>query len=117
MLNFVPKIMVICLLITIVIEFIGAYLLRIKDKCDLVIVVLVNILTNPILVVTTNLLYVYFGKSYYYVSLIILELLVLYIEGYIYKKLLINKNINPYLLSLILNMNSYFLGNIINYFI
>ena len=47
----------------------------------------------------------------------IFEISATIIEGIIYSKCLTNKKINGYLLSVILNLSSYFIGLIINYII
>lgn len=113
-LNNLPFIMLKCLILTIVIEFIVASILKVKDKKDLLNVVLVNCLTNPIVVsfpVYFNIKYGIFERR---VCLIILEILTLIVEGIIYKKYLKFKKINPYILSLILNSSSYIIGEFIN---
>lgn len=105
-----PKYMIICLTLTIIIEVLIACILKIKKK-DLIIVVLVNILTNPLLVsITTTINFLYKSKI---IITIILEVLAVFIEGYIYKNNLDYKNINPYCLSLVLNFISYIVGVII----
>ena len=48
------------------------------------------------------------------IALIILEVLVVFVEGFIYQKYLKKRNINGYLLSLLLNISSYGLGLLIN---
>ena len=107
-----PKYMIICLILTLVIEIFMAFILRIKGK-DLIIVGLVNLLTNPLLVsITTSIDFLY-GSKIKLIVIIILEIIVLLIEGYIYKKNLTSKKINPYLLSLLLNLASYGAGLII----
>lgn len=113
MLNDLPFLMLKCLLITITIEIIVAIILKIR-KGDLLIVLLVNTLTNPLLVSLNVMIGILYGKIYYYVTLIILEILVLFIEGYIYKKVIDYRRINPYKISFILNMGSYFIGELIN---
>lgn len=109
-----PYVMVKCLVFTIIIEVSIAFLLGYRKK-DLLNVLLVNILTNPIVSSVPVYFNVKFGLKYRNISLFVLELLVLVIEGFIYKKYLNRKKINPYLLSLILNGASYFIGVIINY--
>ena len=105
--------MLICLIITIVVELLVALLLKVKNKKDLVNVLLVNILTNPLLVSIDNAISVKFGIKIAYIVLVVLEILVVIVEGYIYKKYLNYKKINPYILSLILNICSYLSGLII----
>ena len=48
---------------------------------------------------------------------IIFELIAFFIEGFIYNKVLKYKKINGYILSLILNISSYSIGHIVNYFV
>lgn len=114
MLNLLPKYMLQCLLITIIAECTLASTFKFKLK-DLIVILLVNVLTNPLLVSITFSIGIFFGNIYRGVTTIILEILVLIIEGFIYKKVLIDKRINPYLLSLILNLTSYLTGGLINY--
>ena len=106
--------MFICLLLTIIIELLVAYILKVNNKMDLLNILLVNILTNPIVVSTTNLISINYGSTIGYIYLYTLELIVVFIEGFIYKKYLNYKKINPYILSLILNVSSYLGGLIIN---
>ena len=113
LINELPKVMAISLACTVIIEVTIAFILKYRKK-DLVNVLLVNILTNPLL----NSLLV--GINYFYglkarnISLVILEILVVLVEGFIYQKYLERRKINGYLLSLILNIASYGIGQIIN---
>ncbi len=107
-----PKIMVWCLSLTLVLELFGAVVLGLRKR-DLVTVILVNVVTNPLLVSVTTLIYVLHGRAAFYVSLIILEAAVFVSEGLLYKYALKPK-INPFLLSLILNVFSALIGNVIN---
>ena len=108
----IPKIMIICLLLTITVEIVFALILRVRKKKDLVNIILVNIITNPIVVIMPVFMDYQFGRLYYYISLVILEVLAFLVEGFIYKKYLEYKRINPFLLSLILNVLSYTIGEI-----
>lgn len=104
----------ISLICTIIIESILALMLGLREKKDLLNVILANIVTNPIVVsvsFTSNLLYGTEGKI---ISTIILEILALLCEGFIYYKVLKYKKINGFLLSLILNVTSYTLGIFLN---
>ena len=102
-----------CLILTILIEGLIAFILGYRKK-DLLNVILVNIVTNPIVVTIPVYFNVKYGVFERNISLIILELLTLFIEGFIYFKCLKRKKINPFLLSLILNFSSYFIGIFIN---
>lgn len=111
--NELPLIMLICLSSTIMIELIMSLLLGIRNKKDILNVILVNIMTNPLVV--SILMYITYNRLFNTtISIIILEILVILTEGFTYKKVLIFDKINPYVLSLILNISSYFIGRVLN---
>ena len=113
--NDLPIIMARCLILTIIIEVIGGIILGIRNKKEILNVILVNVVTNPIVVSFPILIYLLFGYNYEMLSLYILEIVTLFVEGFIYKKVLIYKKTNPFLISLILNLSSYLIGELINY--
>ncbi len=108
-----PKVMLISLVSTIIIEVTVAFILHYRKK-DLVNVILVNILTNPLLNSLVVAINYYYGLKARNISLYILEVLVVLVEGFIYWKYLDRKKINGFILSLILNIASYGLGLLIN---
>ena len=111
--NELPLIMLICLSFTIMIELIMSLLLGIRNKKDILNVILVNIMTNPLVV--SILMYITYNRLFNTtISIIILETLVILTEGFAYKKVLTFDKINPYVLSLILNISSYFIGGLLN---
>ena len=111
--NELPLIMLICLSSTSVIELIMSLLLGIRNKKDILNVILVNIMTNPLVV--SILMYITYNRLFNTtISIIILEILVILTEGFTYKKVLTFDKINPYVLSLILNISSYFIGGLLN---
>lgn len=111
--NELPLIMLICLSSTIVIELIMSLLLGIRNKKDILNVILVNVMTNPLVV--SILMYITYNRLFNTtISIIILEILVVLTEGFAYKKVLTFNKINPYILSLILNISSYFIGKLLN---
>lgn len=111
--NELPLIMLICLSSTIVIELIMSLLLGMRNKKDILNVILVNIMTNPLVV--SILMYITYNRLFNTtISIIILETLVILTEGFAYKKVLTFDKINPYVLSLILNISSYFIGGLLN---
>lgn len=114
MIYFLPKVMFNCLIITIILEVFTALIFKVRSTKDLLNIVLINIVTNPVLVVITYYVNIYYSMKVYYIVLIILELCVVFIEGFVYKKYLKFKNINPFVLAFILNCSSYFIGRIIN---
>ena len=111
--NELPLIMLICLSSTIVIELIMSLLLGMRNKKDILNVILVNIMANPLVV--SILMYITYNRLFNTtISIIILEILVILTEGFTYKKVLTFDKINPYVLSLILNISSYFIGELLN---
>lgn len=110
----IPIMMVRCLIITIFMEILVALLLGIRNNKDILNIILVNILTNP-LVVTIPIYFEYkYGLVAKNISLSLLELFALLSEGLIYQKFLKYKKINGYIVSLLLNISSYLVGVIIN---
>ena len=110
-----PLVMVRCLLLTILIEGIIAIIIGIRNKKDILNVILVNIVTNPIVVSLPFVFLITYGYKYYRISFYILEIVTLIVEGLIYYKVLNYKKINPFIISLILNGSSYLIGEIINH--
>ena len=108
-----PKVMLISLTCTLVIETTLAFILKYRGK-DLLNVMLVNILTNPLLNSIIVAINYYYGLTARNITLYILEVLVVIIEGFIYHKNLERRRINGFILSLILNIASYGLGLLIN---
>lgn len=106
-------IMLICLSSTIVIEISMSLLLGIRNKKDILNVILVNVMTNPLIV--SIIMYITYNRIFNLtISIIILEILITLVEGFTYKKVLKFDKINPYVLSLILNISSYFIGELLN---
>lgn len=107
------NIMLVCLFGTIAIELLIGFILRIKDKKDYANIILVNIITNPLLVSISTLLLYRYGLTIRNISVIIMEIMVVIVEGFIYKKYLKYDKLNPFFVSLILNASSYFIGGVI----
>ena len=108
-----PKVMLISLTLTLLFEVGVAFILKYRGK-DILNVILVNILTNPLLnsvIVTINY---YCGLKTRNICLFVLEIVVVIVEGYIYQKYLRRRKINGFLLSFVLNLVSYGLGILAN---
>ena len=112
-LSSMPYVMAKCLILTIIFEVLIALLIGVRNKKDILNVILVNTLTNPLVSTIPIYIYIKFGYNAEIISLALLEGFAFFIEGYIYSKVLKNK-INPYVLSLILNILSYTIGAFIN---
>jgi len=106
--------MIKCLLCTIIIEVTIAIMLKVKEKKDILNIVLVNCITNPLVVTIPILIYIKYSYKIKCITLIVLEILTVITEGLIYYKALKYKKINPLILSLILNLSSYIIGELIN---
>ncbi len=105
--------MLLCLVSTIIIELIISLILGVRNKKDIVNIILVNALTNPLVVSITNLANLFIGYNESYIVLYILEVLAIICEGFIYHKYLKFKKINAYVLSIIFNVSSYLIGLLI----
>ena len=114
MTNLYIKIILVCLVSTIIVELLVALFFKVRNKKDLLNIVLVNIMTNPLLVTLTVYINIIYGLKYRNVLIYPLEILVVLSEGLIYKKYLKYRKINPFILSFILNTCSYLMGLIIN---
>ena len=113
----IPLMMLITLIVTIIIEIIVAVILKVKNKKDYINIILVNIITNPIVAIVPFYINIHYGVTYRNISLVLMEIWAVVLEGYLYKKYLQYGRINGYILSFILNVSSYLIGTIINYII
>ncbi len=102
------KTFVICFVLTEIIELLLAYLLKVRQKDDLMYIFWVNVATNPPAVFVSNLLF-YIGMNEILVYLIV-EGCVILIEAILFKKYFDKPK--GYLLALLLNVTST-LGGII----
>lgn len=109
-----PIFMIRCLIITIFVELFVGYTIGIRDKKDLLNILLVNIFTNPLVTSLTTFFNLYYGYTGRIAAIIILELFAIVFEGFVYFKYFDYRKINGFLISLILNFSSYIVGEIIN---
>ena len=101
--------LVICLLLTMVLEEAMALLVGVRKGFDLAVILFTNTLTNPVVVFTGILLSTYTAvpRALY---ITVLEITVYVVEALIYKKLLYCRKPSPFILSLILKATSFFIG-------
>ena len=97
--------------ITIIIETLLAYILKIREKENLLNIIIINFITNVALNIFIIISSILFNKLI--INIILLEILIIVVEGIFYKKKLSYKKINPFLISLILNTVSYLFSIII----
>lgn len=100
---------VICLLLTLFLEELTAFIAGVRKKFDLAVILFTNTLTNPPVVLLGLLLSSFTGIPRP-VYVIILETAVLAVEALIYRKLLYTRRPNCFLLSLMLNGVSFIIG-------
>lgn len=100
---------------TIICELLLALLLGVNSGNDFLNIVLVNIMTNPFLVIFTLMIKARYGSIFYFLSLLIMEVLTVFVEGYVYDHYLSYKKIRAYNLSLILNLFSFIVGLFFSY--
>lgn len=101
--------------LTLIIEYIIIKLLFIRKKVFIP-VLLVNMITNPLVVYIYNIMSLY-SFAYKDVILVFLELLVVIVEGYVYKYLLEIKWKRALIISFIANVVAYIVGLLISLFI
>lgn len=105
------------LALTQVIELTVAFLLKIRNKYDIVYIALINCVTNPLINTIYAGIIIYFkvpeDSFIKYLTVFILELAVWFSEGLFFKKMLEYKKISGFILSLILNATSFLLGLLI----
>jgi len=103
---------VLCLIITIVVE--GILILLWYARWDYAYYsILCNIITNPMLNLLLYLLIWGLGSKFYIPALVMLEIIVVFVEAYIYKILCNFTKKEAFKLSLVLNISSYLIGLII----
>lgn len=104
---------ILCLIATITIEFFWSLVFGIRSK-NLGIVVLAQIITNPLVVLISNFVLYLNDMSSYFIAMFILEICAFIAEGFIYRAFFVkdlNRNkMNPFLLSFLLNLFSVVAG-------
>lgn len=105
-------------------QFLPALLLTIFIECSIIYllyhelkfcyyVMLINLLTNPLLNFILIFYYYYFNANFYYLLLAILEIIIIFIEGVLIKKLCRFSIRKALLISLLINACSFFAGVIV----
>ena len=98
------------LIFTIFIELIGAILFGYREKWFLVVLVLINIMTNPLLNYVISILYNFYFN---YTILFFLEIIVIFIEWMILIYVFSEDKKKLFILSLSMNLTSYLFGILI----
>lgn len=108
------KSLIISLSLTLIIELTISLILGIRKKDDIIIVICANTLTNPIVVFIANCLTLLNNAWVYYIVVLIMEVIVVFVEGFVFKKALSYKDKSPLLISFANNATSFLLGILIS---
>lgn len=109
----VLKSLVLSLGMTLLTEISGALVLGIRRGKDLLLVFLVNVLTNLPLVLILDLVYLFDREYLTWYLVALLEIAAVITEGILYQNYLSFRKWHPALVSLVLNAISYFGGLIL----
>ena len=102
---------IISLIFTIFIELTVSIFCGIRNKNDIIYIILINIITNP----STEFINILIkDSSFHYLIIIIIEIIVVIVEYLFYKKVLKENNINLLYLAIINNLSSYIIGLMFN---
>ena len=105
-----------CLIITLLIEIIIGMIIM-KDKKYIPMIILVNILTNPLLSSILFYININYGVDLRHIVWIVLEVVVVIVEGVVYMRAFENMKVNPFVLSFILNLSSIILGDLLDTYV
>ena len=105
---------IISLLLTLIIEVTITVLS--KEKENIKEIIIINCITNPIVVCVTNFFYYRYSNELITKSVLyFLEITVIFVEGFLFNRYTKKMKHNPYKFSLLLNGASFFIGEVINY--
>lgn len=102
------------LAMTLVLELVFAPVLGLRKPKDFLLVLLVNVLTNPLVGLTLDLYWLHTGAMPPWYLILVLEAAAVLSEALLYRKRLEYTALPPLVLSLILNGISYFGGWILS---
>ena len=108
-----PLIMIRALALTILIECAAGWMLGVRDRRGQGVIVLANLMTNPLVVSLGAAVQLFAGREYLAPVTIAMEIIAVIAEGFVYSRHLTSKT-DPYILSLACNLSSYLIGAVIN---
>ncbi len=105
------KSLVISLFLTLIIEMITSTWVGIKEGYDMTVVILANIITNPVVVFVSNCILHFVNNDVtYYIVIGIMEILAVIVEYLVFKRYLKYCKKSPMFISLFNNIISFFIG-------
>lgn len=96
------------LIITLLTECSIAFIAGVRGKRQFTVIIMMNVFTNPLINIALRFLNL--SGALYYLAVFILELAVVFFEGFLLKKTCVTLPMKPYLLSFILNLSSFTAG-------
>ena len=106
---------IVSVVLTVIIEVALSILFGLRDEKNIETVIWINCITNPVIVGITNIIYIISQNLIVRnIVLAILEIVVIFVEGFWLKKFLKDIKIKPYIYSLYLNAFSFSIGLIIS---
>ena len=106
--------LIISLMLTLIIELSISFIIGIRKEDDVITVIAVNVLTNPIVVFIANIIHGFNNDILYWVIVIIMEITVVFVEGKIFEKTLSFNKLSGLKISFINNFISFMLGILIS---
>lgn len=108
----IVHILIVNLIIVFITELTPGFFLGARKTVKIITVALVNIITNPLAVVFSLWLTISFYQ-FRTIGILLAEIIIVFAEGFMYKKFDTFSTKNPYSISLLLNITSYSAGEII----
>lgn len=108
----IVHILLINLLIVFISEVSLGIILGSRHPRDIITVILINIITNPAVVLSSMCLRLFLTK-WQYIGLFALEIMVFLVEGFAFLKFKTFGEKNPYVVSFVLNLTSFIVGGLI----
>lgn len=106
--------LVVSLVLTLIIELSVSLIVGVRKRNDIITIIAVNFLTNPLVVFLASITKIYGSDLLYCIVVAILEVIVFIVEGIILKKILLFNKISGLKLSLINNLTSFLIGLVIS---
>lgn len=105
--------LIVSLISTIIIELVVSIIIGVRKRNDIITIIMVNTLTNPIVVFIANIVHTLKNVLLYWIIVIVIEIIVIFIEGKIYNKILRFEKLSGLKISFINNVVSFGTGLII----
>lgn len=96
------------LIMTLLTECSIGFVAGVRGRRQFAVIIMMNVFTNPLINIALRLLSL--SGALYYLAVFILEIAVVFFEGFLLKKFCDTLPMKPYLLSFILNLSSFSAG-------